>query len=334
MSVETRLYRDEDEDGVGETLQAAFGRWPGDVDIRDPGAYFRWKHLENPLGRSLMIVAEADSAVIGFVGWMPCVFTVGDRQVRALRGVDLSVRPAYRGQGVAAAITNAGTRNIPPGTSFTLSNPNAMSKRGVLRLGRRTVGRFPVFVRVRKPLHTVFGRRSSRPESAQPVLDAETAASALADDDAVSALLSQLERPAGRLTAVKDLELLRWRYGAFGLYHAIRMERDGMLQGLSIFRVRRHGATWNTRICELLVAGRDRAVARRLLRQTVRAAGVDYATCHFPPGSVQRQAALQSGFVRSRHGETILSYMLDPAMSPDPTDLDSWALTLGDLDLV
>ena len=335
MPFDVRPYTDEDESGVGETLQAAFGRWPGDIDVSDPVAYFRWKHLESPHGRSLMLVAEADSRVIGFVGWMPCVFTVGGRQVHALRGVDLAVRPEFRGQRVAAALATAGAQHFPPETSFSLSNPNAMSKGTVLRQGRRPVGRFPTFVRLRRPIRTVRGRRSPQGDGRPPPsVDAETTATALADTAAVASLLAQVEQPEGRLTVAKDIDFLRWRYGALDHYRAIRAERGRELRGLSIFRVRRHGATWNTRICELFVAGHDRGIARRLLRATVRAARVDYATCHFPPGSVQRRAAIQSGFIQSRYGETVLAFKFDPSLTPDPTQPGAWALTLGDLDLL
>jgi GNAT superfamily N-acetyltransferase len=335
VSAEVRLYTDADEVGVGEALQAAFGRWPGDVEVDDPRAYFRWKHLESPLGRSLMIVAEADGGVVGFCGWIPNVFTVGGRELRALRGVDLSVRPGYQGRGIAAAIVEAGTRHVPPGTSFTLSNPNEVSRGGVLRLGRRPVGRFPTFVRFRKPLRAILGRGTSAGATASPpVVEAEEAATVLGDVSAVSALLARISRPADRLASLKTAELLRWRYGSLGLYHAVRLERDGVLAGIAVLRLRRSGPSWNTRICEVLVADGDAETARRLVRGAVRAADVVYATCHFPPGSVQRRAATRCGFVRSRHGERIVSFKLDPEVTPDPVDHRSWALSLGDLDIV
>jgi hypothetical protein len=167
-----------------------------------------------------------------------------------------------------------------------------------------------------------------------PPVDAEDAGTALADGDTVAALLDQVERPSDRLVVAKDVAYVRWRYGSLGLYRAIRVERDGALRGVCIFRVRRHGTTWNTRICELLVAGRDGGTARLLLRETIRAADVDYVTCRFPAGSVQRQAAVRCGFAPSRHGETIMGYKLDPGMRPDPTEIASWAPTLGDLDLL
>ncbi len=43
-----RPYRLEDESHVVDTLQAAFGTWPGDIVVGDPAAYLRWKHLQSP----------------------------------------------------------------------------------------------------------------------------------------------------------------------------------------------------------------------------------------------------------------------------------------------
>ena len=93
--------------------------------------------------------------------------------------------------------------------------------------------------------------------------------------------------------------------------------------------------TWNIRICELLVADHDRRVARRLLRRVLGVAAVDYVTCHFPPHSVERSAAVRCGFIRFGYGEEVLLVCpLDPTVTPDPTLFASWALALGDVELL
>jgi GNAT superfamily N-acetyltransferase len=80
-------------------LEAAFGGWPADLDA-DPVEHFRRKHLASPLGPSLAFLAEVDGLAVGFAAWMPCVFIVGTRLVRALPGVDLGVRPDFRRRGL------------------------------------------------------------------------------------------------------------------------------------------------------------------------------------------------------------------------------------------
>ena len=313
-------------------LTAAFGRWPGDLDA-DPVEHFRWKHLASPLGPSLAFLAEVDGRAVGFSAWMPCSFTVGTRLVRALRGVDLGVDPSFRGRGVAAALTPAGATNAPPGTAFTMSTPNQLSRSGVLRQGRRRAGDLPMLVRFRRPLRAVLRRRSSGSAS-RPAVDAPRAAEVLGDGERVAALLADVGRPEDRLSQVKDLDLLRWRYGALDEYHALPVERGADLLGIALFRLVRHGASWSTSVCELLVRGDDLRTARQLLRRAVKAADVEYATCHFAPRTVQRRAAALGGFLRSRRAELLLVYPLVEGLHPDPTDARSWSLTLGDLELL
>jgi GNAT superfamily N-acetyltransferase len=330
--IAVRRLRAGEEPAAVALLNAAFGRWPGDLDA-DPVQHFRWKHQASPLGPSLAFLAEIDGRAVGFAAWMPCALTVGTRAVSALRGVDLGVHPDFRGRGVAAALTPAGVRSAPPGTAFSMSTPNQLSRSGVLRQGRQRAGELPVLVRFRRPLRAVL-RRRSHGSAARPTVNAPRAAEVLEDGERVAALLADVDRPEGRLSYVKDVDLLRWRYGALSEYHALPLERGSDLLGIALFRLVRHGASWSTSVCELLVRGDDLWTTRRLLRHAVKAADVEYATCHFAPRTVQRRAAALGGFIRTRRAELLLVYPLVEGLQPDPADARSWSLTLGDLELL
>ena len=75
-------------------------------------------------------------------------------------------------------------------------------------------------------------------------------------------------------------------------------------------------------------------MARRLLRRVAQATTVDFVVCHFPQGSAARHAAIQSGFVRVRSGPAPTVRPLVEHVDPDPTKRSSWAISLGDLDLL
>jgi hypothetical protein len=188
------------------------------------------------------------------------------------------------------------------------------------------------------PLHPWRGHRARRARSgavpAAPTVAAEAAADALADHAAVDALLARVERPAGRLTVAKDAGYLGWRYGGIDGYHAVRDTAGGELRGLAVFRTDLAGRAGRTTVCELLVPTGDGGVARRLLREVTRAARVDYVVCSFPRGTTERRAALRSGFLPLARGELLLVYPLVPDPEPDPTDHRSWALSLGDVELL
>ena len=64
-----------------------------------PAEFFRWKHLENPFGRSFMLVAEADGRIVGLRAFMRWEFVAGDGAFRAVRAVDTATHPDYPGAG-------------------------------------------------------------------------------------------------------------------------------------------------------------------------------------------------------------------------------------------
>jgi GNAT superfamily N-acetyltransferase len=335
--VETRPYCEDDEPGTLRLLQAAFGMWPHLIEDQDAAEAFRWKHLTNPAGRSLMMVAESDGSVVGFAAWMQWRVSAGDHVVEVLRAVDLAVDHRYRGQGVYAGLVREATMRFAPDVAFTFNTPNELSRMGSLNAGGQELGVFALLVRPRAlgrtAVRSVGDRMRAQRLQRTPEIDAESAADALSDREQIARLLSQIERPNGRLATVRDLDYLTWRYGTLGAYRAVREYQHGRLVGMAFFRVRRRQRSWISIVCELLVAPGERSTARRLLRSVAQAAPVDYLVCHFPQGSAARQAAIQRGFVRVRSGPAPTVRQLVEHIEPDPTRRASWAISLGDLDL-
>lgn len=310
-----------------------FEGWPRQLPGADPAAFFRWKHLESPFGPSVMVVAEADGAVIGFEALIRWPVTSGGRTVVGARGVDIAVHPAHRGRGVAGALIRAATASIADGYAFAFSNPNGMSDPMLVKLGRRPVGPFEVLVRPRRPLRVL--RAARRPATpGPPAIAAEPAREALGDTAELAALLASVHGAGGRFATALDPAYLRWRYGSVGDYRAIRVRHGGRLRGLAILRVVRRGPLWALAVCEVLAADDDARVLRELLRAAPAAAPVDYAVTHFPRASAARRAATRAGYIRSTRGPRLLVNQLDHDIAPDPTDTASWALSYGDLELL
>jgi hypothetical protein len=201
------------------------------------------------------------------------------------------------------------------------------------------VGKIPISVRVRRPVHMLTrsrSRRSGTPGSRpEPPINAETAAEGLLDPGLPSLLADSSERRDGRIATPRDLEYLRWRYAGARMldYRAVREERGGELVGIALFRVRRRGELWESTVAEAIVRPGDRATARRLLRGVATAAPVDHLTCHFPSGSASASGARRAGFVPTPGGMTFVVNPLNEGLQPEPTGLRSWALTLGDLEV-
>ncbi len=320
-AVEVRLFEAEDETGVLELLQAAFGTWPADFSGAAPRDMFRWKHMASPFGPSIRLVAVAGDAVVGFLAWLPWPMRAGGRQVSTMRAVDLAVHPAHRGGGVSMALIQTGKDHIPRDVAFTWSNPNQLSHRRVVRSGQGDIGTLPRFVRPRLSL-----RLGSMPVR----IEAQTAAEALRDGVDPQLLLPNGEQRAARLTTAKDLDYLRWRYGSFPEYRAIRAGAGGAASGLAIFRLRPHGRFSVSYVCELLVGQSDLRTARRLLDEVRRAAPTDFISCAFP----SRGYAARCGFIQSPNGAGVTVRPIHEKLVPDPRQRTSWELSLGDLEVL
>ena len=328
-AVEARAFQAKDETGVLELLRVAFGGWPRDIKGVTPSEFFRWKHMDGRFGPSILVVAEARAAVIGFVAYLPWQFSAHGQVVLTMRGVDFAVHPSFRRRGVSMAMRAAA--NFPSDSVFTWSNPNDQSRPGGLRWGQREVRTLPHFVRPgstpRVTLQRTFAKGSKTPRHLS--IDADSAAEVLRDGTHTSLLLASMKDPGNRLTTVKDLAYLRWRYGQLVDYRAIRSDADAGASGIAIFRTRRHGRFWVSHICELFAEHEDRRTARHLIDR-VRGASADFISCSFP----SRRSAARFGFVPFRSGKGLMVYRLQPNLAPDPTQRASWALSLGDLDLL
>jgi GNAT superfamily N-acetyltransferase len=328
VAIAVRPFTPEDEPAVLELLDAALGGGPAG---RRPPEFFRWKHLANPFGPSFMLVAEAGGRLVGLRAFMRWQFVAGGRVLRAVRAVDTATHPDYQGMGIFSRLTRAALEALDGEVDLVFNTPNGKSGPGYLKLGWREVGRVPVAVRARRPVRLLAaGRAGQRPA---PAVRADPAATVLEDTDRLERLLRREPSPRG-LATPRDPTYLAWRYGAAPLlgYRAVTEERGGELTGVAIFRVRPRGALWESTLAEV-VAGGDAATARRLLRKVIRSAPVDHLTLHLPGTAPLRRAATMTGFLPSPAGVSLVVNPRREGIRPDPTDLRSWSVSLGDLEV-
>ena len=103
--IHARPATDADRPAVLDLLSASLG-W--DLASGLP-AYFDWKHLDNPFGRSPAWVAvDGDNAdrIVGFRTFLRWEFEDSTGIVqRAVRAVDTATHPDYQGQGIFRLLT-------------------------------------------------------------------------------------------------------------------------------------------------------------------------------------------------------------------------------------
>lgn len=330
-TLRVRPYRDEDQEEVLALLVAALGQGPAG---RRSAEFFRWKHLDNPFGRSFMIVGESDGRIIGFRAFLRWRFDVDGRSVRAVRPVDTATHPDHQGRGIFSRLTREALEMLSDEADVVFNTPNAKSLPGYLKMGWKPVGRIPIGVRSRRPLSSLRGLRRTSPIGPRPTAGAPEART-IEELPGMPELLRAAERPAGRLATPGSSAYLSWRYGRAPLldYRVVRVTANGRLQGVGFLRVRPRKGLWETTIADILVSPGDVSVGRRLLSRAARVASADVVTCSFPAGSTARRAARRAGFVRAPRGILMIMRPLREALDLEPHDLSSWGLRLGDVEV-
>jgi GNAT superfamily N-acetyltransferase len=337
VTYEVRPFRDDDSNQVLDLLTLALG--PGMVGERT-SAFFRWKHVHTPFGGSFMLVADRGGQLIGFRSFMRWRFLAPGGEVRAVSPVDTATHPDFQRLGVFSRLTQTALEAFRDETDLVFNTPNANSAPGYLKMGWKRVGRVPVTMQICRPLHfamrSLVGRSVTHGSDLPPPIHAETAASVLRTEGGhIAEFLADIDVPSDRIRTRRTLDYLQWRYAdAPHLdYRAVTEHGEGRLRGLAIFRVRPCGPLWETWVVELIVPPGERETARSLLRHIRRAAPVDNLRGIFPKRTSAAHAAWRQGFIRSRFGILLFANPLRGAVQPDPTLMDSWALSLGDVEI-
>ncbi|MGH2636010.1 MAG: GNAT family N-acetyltransferase [Actinomycetota bacterium] len=330
-----RPYGPRDEAAVLELLTASLGGGPAG---RRPAEFFRWKHLENPFGRSFLLLAEDAGRVVGLRAFMRWRFESEGRVVTAARAVDTATDPEYQGRGIFTRLTLAALDALRDEVDLIFNTPNEKSLPGYLKMGWEVLGTVPVWVGVRRPIRFARGVGSiGEPNEVPPQIpvSAPAASEVLEDEEGVASLL-RLPGRDGRLSTPRDGAYLRWRYGAAPLldYRAVRVSERGRLRGFAVFRVRTRGALIEASVADAVAEPGDVVTTAKLLRAVARASRVDHVAASFASGTDAARAARRAAFLRSRRGATVVVHVLGARSDgPDPRRLDSWNFTLGDLEV-
>jgi predicted N-acetyltransferase YhbS len=334
-AVDVRPLEDGDVDSVVDLLNRALGPGPGGADRRE---LFVWKHLRNPFGRSVALVAEDDGRLMGVRMFMRWRFGApGASLVEAVRAVDTATAPEVQRRGVFSSLTGRGLERCrEEGVAFVFNTPNSKSLPGYLKMGWREVARWPMWLRVRHPARLAGAAVRRNLGSGGPVeapSDRLPPAADVLSDAGVDEALAAAASPGG-LATPRTRAYLRWRYADGPLpYHALL--ESGPDPALVIARIRSRGSLTEAVVCEALGSS---GTLTGLLRELPRAAGADHAVAHTGPRSPALAAFRRAGYRRMpRAGMTFVVRPVDgvppAAGAPDPLAAESWSLSLGDLEL-
>lgn len=247
-------------------------------DATDPNeSFFRWKHLENPAGRSPMWVAVDDDTgrVAGFRSMMRWRYrNPSGAALQAVRAVDTATHPDHQRKGVFRLLTTACVDELSAdGVDFVFNTPNEKSRPGYLRMGWVDAGRLPVRFTVsgvgalpRLARARTAARKWSEPLTVGVTIDT------VADD------LAAAVRPPDGIATDRSADHLRWRYGFEPLHYRV-VQTDA---AAGVVRLRRRGPAVEAVVAEIVSP--SVAATRGVLRSIRRLPGVDHVlTLASPP---------------------------------------------------
>jgi GNAT superfamily N-acetyltransferase len=314
--LEVRESTDADLPQILALLQASLG-WVPDEQYAD---FYRWKHHDNPFGRSPAWVAVDDGRIVGLRVWLRWRFTSRGKTWDAVRAVDTATHPEHQGRGIFRRLTTSSLEVLAErGIAHVFNTPNERSRPGYLKMGWQEVGKLPVAVRFRSPFSVASALRARVPADkwSLPTEVGVPASRVLADDTEIEQLLGT--HSDDRIRTALDFEVLRWRYG-FEPLHYRGLRAAG---GLVLFRMRRRGAVTECVVGHLLAP--DRRARGLLLRGVARATRADQVL------QITARPHLTSGYLPVPGAGPTLTWR---GLADDEVPARSrWDLTMGDVEL-
>ena len=335
-NVVLRALTDADVPAAVALMTASLGAGPSGVDRE---ALFRWKHLENPFGRSIAFVADLDGEIVGLRTFMRWRFSRSGEggEVLAVRAVDTATSPLVQRKGVFSRLT---TRALDAaeseGVAFVFNTPNDRSLPGYLKLGWERLEDRKLRARVRRPDRLLRAAASrdlgSGAATAPPSGSALVPADAFVGDPASVAPFARARPSAGKLFTPRWEGYLRWRYVAGPLRYA-GLSEGSPPAAVAIVRLRNRGTLREAVVCEAVCEPGAESALRKLLARIPSAAGADHAVTHVDEGWPAAGVLSRAGYLPlPRVGMHFVARAVVPSR-PDPLEDASWGLTLGDLEV-
>ncbi len=309
MSVIVRSMEERDLPTVLEVLRRALGEPPG---LERTEELWRWKHIDNPFGRSLVLLAEVGERVAGvraFMRWE--LVTPEGTLIRCVRAVDTATDPDFHRRGIFRTLTEAAVEKAESeGVDLIFNTPNPSSGAGYLQMGWSEVG--PIGIVARPSLRLLT----------PPVAEDAT----LVDAPAGAPSDPVPDRAPRGLRTPRTSEYLTWRYGR---HPGARYRTVSHGDSATVVRENRRRGRAEVVVSDLLGPS-----PLGSLRRAARLSRAAYMVGSFPPGSPERRVAVAAGMIPVPRVRALTLFARPLGEIPGVLSLASWDVTFGDLELL
>ena len=306
-----REAKEDDLDAILEVLRASLG----ETSSKKTDAVWNYKHVLNPFGKSLVLVAEENDQIIGVRAFMRWEWQRGTQTYSAFRAVDTATHPDHQGKGVFKKLTLKALEVAEErGDYFVFNTPNSQSKPGYLKMGWKELGKIRIGV---SPVFSFFNFRN--------YIDGEK----LEDINIVTELLKnhcQNQKSSNRLFTPKTMSFLEWRYLHNELLdYDICYTKNYFVAGY----IKERGKFREYRISEFLSIGKQsESEAYRIVKKLAKQRNANFIT--FSSDILKDRFALRGPFGPVL---TLKNINLSHGKNIDISDLKLWNYSLGDLEL-
>ena len=122
----------------------------GESDLPLSEEIWNYKHVQNPFGPSVVLIAEETGQIIGVRALMRwSLFSRdGQKEFQTYRAVDTATHPDFQGKGVFSRLTLKAVEKVKEnGDSFIFNFPNDFSRPGYLKMGWKQLGKIKIGIK-------------------------------------------------------------------------------------------------------------------------------------------------------------------------------------------
>lgn len=296
-----------------EVLKASLG----ETSSKKTEAVWRYKHMENPFGKSLVLVAVENDNIIGIRALMRWQWQLGDQVFSAFRAVDTATHPDHQGKGVFKKLTLSAIEIAKEqGDDFIFNTPNTQSLPGYLKMGWEEVAKLKIRLNFANPLNWLGNKPKWLYEVNTNGSDAQLAK--------LISKYNDLKAGENKLFTLKSPEYLLWRYENNPLQkYEVKADVDFYLAGY----IKQHKYFKELRITEHIYSD---ASGLQKVNKAVKEFSKKYRA------HIITSDGLNSGIGFSGNYGPVLSLRnvnLDSNLEQELLQLNNWSYTLGDLEL-
>ncbi len=296
-----------------EVLKASLG----ETSSKKTEEVWRYKHLENPFGKSLVLVAVENDCIIGVRAFMRWQWQLGDQVFSAFRAVDTATHPEHQGKGVFKELTlNAIEIAKAQGDDFIFNTPNSQSLPGYLKMGWEEVDKLKIWIIPTNPLNWLNVKQTGHYKNNNTSSDSQ-----------IVKLISKhnkLKAEENKCFTKKSPAYLSWRYENNPLQkYEVKADEDFYLAGY----IKEHKYLKEFRITEHIYSN---DFGERKINKGVKEISEKFGA------HIITSKGLSSGlgfFGNFGPVLTMRNVNLDSNLNQELLQLKNWSYTLGDLEL-